>query len=105
MKFILAWEVIIEPMGQGLGWLIIAGVWSIIGIAITVGTLYLQYRLSKAKNKWLGLIIPVVELTNLITAHSWPDFPMLFAFLIVSESVLLGIYFITRKKLDNGRNK
>ena len=87
-------------MSQGIGWLIVIGIWLVFGIALTAGAVFLQIFLSKKKNKFLGLILPILALPNLIQSILLIDVMGIQSLLmsLAQQAVLLGIYFIYKKK-------
>ena len=87
-------------MSQGIGWLIVIGIWLVLGIVLTAGAVFLQIFLSKKKNKFLGLILPILALPNLIQSILLIDVMGIQSLLmsLAQQAVLLGIYFIYKKK-------
>lgn len=94
-----------------MGWLIVIGIWFGIGIIFALVFLFLQYRLSKCENKWLGLILPIIFFVNMIPTlimdlsflEELADlkyFGITVLIMAVTEGILLGIYYFTRKKLN-----
>lgn len=70
---------------------------------IIIAVLILQIFLSKAKNKWLGLIIPVFNFIFAIifslNATEWGAAIVAFLIMIVPFLINIGIYLTYRSKL------
>ncbi len=98
-------------MSQGAGWLFLIGMWIFFGLGIMAAAMYLQYLLSKAKSKWLGLVLPLLMALNMLSIlitfvfednygflEALAAFGANIAMFLVLEAVFLFIYFKTRKK-------
>ena len=83
-----------------MGWIIIIAVLVVLGIAMLAGFIMLQVFLSKKENKFLGLILPLLALSDLIQSFYLMDIESLLS-PIITEVVLLGIYFSCRKKYNS----
>jgi|LGVF01.1.fsa_nt_gb energy-coupling factor transporter transmembrane protein EcfT len=72
---------------------------SVIAIAIIVA---LQVFLSKQKNKWLGLIIPIINtlvaILYVLNTMTISAAIMVFLLMMIPTAINLGIYFACRKE-------
>lgn len=75
---------------------------------ILIAVLILQIFFSKAKNKWLGLIIPVFNFIFAIifslNATEWGAAIVAFFIMIVPFLINIGIYLTYRSKLKEKNN-
>lgn len=81
----------------------------VVVLAIIIGILILQIFLSKAKNKWLGIIIPVFNVIFAIifslNGREWGAAIVSFLIMIVPFVINIIIYLTCRSKLDEKNNR
>lgn len=79
-----------------------------VALMIIISLLALQILLSRAKNKWLGIIIPVLNLIIAIlfslNQATWGDAMVYFLIMIIPLVVNIGIYLNCRSKLKGKNN-
>lgn len=87
---------------------------AIIFVILLIGLFVLQYHFSMSKNKWLGLIIPALNiLFSLSAVYTMSTYLGKFTILNsifqlfsmnITTAIFLGIYYACRKRIRNNGN-
>lgn len=95
-----------------IGSIVLIGVWIIVPLIFFAGMIWLQVFLSKNRNKWLGLILPIIffafSLVNLLsimdTGDTFKNIVLIIGVLLLSNIptlILLIIYWVFREKIKH----